>query len=261
MKPSVLSLLISSHAIAAVWLLVCSTPTVALANPAGAGAGDKKPAVAGKIDDEILKGVLEEDRLNFLAGKANLVGLTLPFDKAAGFANFFAVGNLASRVATGSEKREVFLTEAPTMLEKRRREVESTFGEKLADAKKLVETPQYRAEYFVITLTEAVRQMHLPAEDSNSRILLSKRLQSLFDDDAKRHGAAPPADRDQTWLRDYISDSEKALFAVLKPEYQTELIRDWPVMFASGDVAAPKSAAPQETNSSIGDKPADSSTK
>ena len=197
------------------------------------------PPPAGKIDDEILKPVIEEARLNFLAGRIADLMIHLPPDKAFGFTNSNKVDEAAGRVARGMESRQKFLAEAPKLLAKRRKEVEQVIGEKLPEAQELVKQPHNQAEVFVLMLTHAVRQMHLPPGQDKPRMLLGKRLQALYDEDARRRSGRDVPQRDEAWLKQYQADTQQDLFELLKPDEQKEVIRVWPILFPDGPSAPP----------------------
>lgn len=195
----------------------------------GAGATGPPPpaaAAAGRADDEILKPVVEEARLNFLAGRASDLKIPLPPGQAFGFANSNRVDEAAGRVARGMETRDKFLGEAPKLLDKRRKEVEQVLSDKLPEARELVAKPHNQAEVFVLMLTHGIRQMHLPpADEAKPRAVLGKRLQRLYDEDAKRRGGKAGPEPDDAWLRQYHADVQKELFDALGPDHQQELTR------------------------------------
>ena len=198
---------------------------------------ERSPSAAGAIDDEILKPVVEETRLNLLARRVTDLKTPLPPDKAFGFTNSNAVSQAADRVARGMQSRTKFLSDAPKLLEKRRKEVEQVFGDQLDEAKELVKKPHNQAELFVMLLTDAVRQMRLPADQSQPRTLLAKRLQALFDEDARRRKGKGGPEEDRAWLDQYERETGKELLRALRPETQKELIRVWPVLFPDGPEA------------------------
>lgn len=201
------------------------------------GAAKPAPAKPGELDDATLKVAIQESRLNFLASKTDDLKIHLPLDKMAGFHNSNGVHDLAGRVARGQEKREKLLAEAPKILQNRQKEIEEVFGDKLREAQELVKTPHNQAEMFLILLSDAVQQMNLPSDQSKPRMLLGGRLQKLFDEDSQRRNGKAGAQRDEAWLGKYQEETEKALFALLKPEQQKVLIRVWPILFPDGPKA------------------------
>jgi hypothetical protein len=198
------------------------------------GAPKPAPAKPGEIDDAALKATAQESRLNFLASKTDDLKIHLPPDKMVSFQNSNGVHALAGRVARGQEKREKLLAEAPKILQNRQKEIEEVYGDKFRDAQELVKTPHNQAELFLLMLSDAVQQMNLPLDQSKPRMLLGGRLQKLFDEDSQRRSGKAGPQRDEAWLGKYQEETEKALFALLKPEQQKSLIRVWPVLFPDG---------------------------
>ena len=208
-------------------------------------AADKSAVpVPGHIDADVLKFLTQESRLNELARHYADLGIQLPPDKAFSFGNSFEVRDLAMRLAFGAEKRPDFMKKASALIEKRRKQVEQGLGAKMHDAEVLEETPQNQAERLLQYLDDAITQMHLPPSEQKARIMLGERQQKLFDEDARRRGPALPGRRkppehDAAWLSDFVKETEAALASALKPEYQRELIRVWPVLFPKGEFEAP----------------------
>ena len=199
------------------------------------GNAPKQAATPGGIDDETLRYVIEEARLNLLAQQIADLDIHLPPDKAFGFTNSNSVWQAAGRVARGIETRGRFMSEVPKLIEKRRTEVERVLGEKLPDGQALVKKPLNQAKWFVLALTNAVQQLHLvPPDEEKPRKLLARRLQKLYDQDARRRRNRGEAEPDQAWLDAYRAETEKELLASLKPADQKELIRVWSILFPDG---------------------------
>lgn len=190
----------------------------------------------GKVDDAMLKPLAEETRLNFLARRVNDLGIHLPPQQAFTFTNSNQLHDAYQRVMRHMQSREKFLADAPKQLDKRKKEIETAFGEKLAAAKDLVKQPHNQAELFVMLLSDGITAMNLGADDAAPRMMLGKRLQKLFDEDA-HHQSGKGGDSDAAWLEQYQAQTEKDLFTALKGEYQKELIRIWTILFSGGHKA------------------------
>ncbi len=207
------------------------------------GASGAKTPPPGKIDDAILKPVIEETRQRFLASKISDLDVHLPPEKAFAFANANEVHDGAARVARGNETKEKFLAEAGKTLEKRQKEIEQVYGEKLANAREFVKKPQNQAELFLLLLTDVTRQLNLPLDQDKPRVTLGKRLQKLYDEDMQRRVAKAkgkgkaPAEHDEAWLTTYEAETAKEVLAALTPEQRQEALRVWPTVFPDGPKA------------------------
>ena len=226
-------------------------PAAALPGPVGAPppavdpahAGRPQPA-AGKVDDEILKIVNEETRINFLGKRASELDIQPPADKGPALLNSSELLIAANRVSQGFEARDVFLARAPTLLKARREEVEKLFGAKLAQAQVILKQPENQAALFVELLTNSVGLMNLPMDDLRGRAVLGSSAGKLAMEDIQRRNAKtmhrpPPPMHDRAWLDKFTTDVEAKLLKELKPNYQAELIRIWPIVFPDGPFQVP----------------------
>jgi hypothetical protein len=193
-----------------------------------------RPAVAepSRFDEACLKYLVEETRLNFLANQYYNLDLHLPPDDRNAFLINVAVHDAARGIPLGFTPRDKFIADAPNLLDKRRKEIERVFGDKLKKAQGFVDEPQNQAQIFAQVLGDVIRPLNLPFDKEPWATLLN-RVQEMSREDfrVRNKGAAK---HDQAWLDAYDTETAKGVLAALKPEQQKEVIRVWPTAFPSG---------------------------